>query len=113
MTRDEIMAMQPGPELDNEIAVKLFGVDPDELDAVNIFGGRRLPRYSQSWYGMQLVVEAMKKRGLDLQLLSRNDWTARFWLFAGDGTGYSECRDTTAPAAVAIAALLALEGEHA
>lgn len=133
MTRDEILAMQPSRELDVEVG-KLLGcqVIKEQTSACHfrytlvVPGGinsidwstesgawSAIPRLSSTWKGMQFLIEAMAKRG----------WV---WEISGGPIGASGCTFTkdddsvskyaeasTAPHAVAIAALLALEGKHA
>ena len=112
MTRDEIMRLE-GRELDDELDLKLFGWDRDDLDDRNIFGARRMPQYSNTWDGMRIVVQRMRAKGWRLELLGylRGSFAARFM---GEGHGETKLGPSVdaddAPRAVALAALLALEG---
>lgn len=102
MTREEILALEPGEKL-------------DELLEQKVFGSARAPmprRLSDTWWGLGVVVEAMREKGWLLRL--------SVWL-DGYKAGFERrescvwaCADAvyvSAPHAVALAALLALEGE--
>lgn len=118
MTRDEIVSMQPGPELDVELAVKLFGwsgvleVRPGEFLRTGVGHLEELPNYSASWGYMRLVVEAMAAKGYWLDLDNLRGWSASFNI-QGREREIEYAVSNDAQHAVAIAALLALEGEHA
>ena len=73
-----------------------------------------VPNYSTTWEGMRLVVEAMRAKGWRLKLLGyvSGSFAARFYGEGGD-VRYGESVDgNEAPHAVALAALLAGDGER-
>lgn len=138
MTRDEILAMQPGPELDASLG-KALGATVERYDAS--YGGdlywlilpgwhgsidwttergawSGMPPLSSTWEGLGLIVEAMAARGY--WLLLKSPFRPREPYFAGftahNETGWDEAdfkaSGKDAPHAVAIAARLALEEEQ-
>lgn len=136
MTRDEILRLERR-ELDDALAVK-FGWRWVQLNGVrgnpwnlippeqakewleeyvfvecpqpgNIFPSLERPRFSTTWQSMGLVVEAMRTRGWGLSLEIRCESANMIASFKKCGVCRREKADT-APRAVALAALLALEG---
>lgn len=111
-------------QLDLALASELFGLQDARIDeayceiaglvgsaehgtVVNSHG----PRPTQSWRGMELVVEAMGQRGWILILESPAPQDGRAWsaMFRRFGSNASHRVDAdTAPRAVAAAALMAL-----
>lgn len=116
MTRDEILRLE-GRELDDALAA-LFGEHVCYRGSHRIwrdnFGvWREPPDLSTTWEGIDLIQEAMRAKGWRLELLGylRGNFAARFM---GEGHGESKLGPSVdaddAPRAVALAALLALEG---
>lgn len=119
--------VQPGPELNKYIHERLFGKDLTGYEWPKHASGKSMvkqgngfvwwediPEYSTTWSGMQLVVEEMQRRGWSFTLQRYGDdngekspWEATFG-YMGDEPGAIE---ETAPHAVCMAALSALEGQ--
>lgn len=128
MTRDEILALPAGPELDRLVAEKVLGSDVVRLDGddgwwVRTGQGFNFPvtRYSTEWGAMRLVVEwAVKVKGWSLDIYRCADgccdnWNVRFSRPAPEGGAddyYGDGRATTLPHAVCLAALLIAEAAH-
>ena len=106
MTRDEIMAMKPGRELDAEIALRVFGIKEvtvvgkhyfiDPLDKV-------LPPYCTDIAAAWEVVEEMGDCLHLRQHGEQGEWEAWFC-----GYPNSKAHGETAPEAICKAALLAV-----
>ena len=99
MKREEILAMQPGHDLDTVVAVKVIGR--------NWF---RDFRPSTKWDSMSDVVDIMrdKKARYLIDILGRGDgYSARFWRLNSEGTQPGAIASTI-PEAVCKAALLAM-----
>lgn len=141
MTRDEILAMTPGPELDVELAIHALGwrwllpkggkiaillpphqaarcSSQDELSTTpgdrEQMGADAVPPLSSTWEGMRLVVEGLKRMGkvviIKADGLMSGDFEPAYTVHVGNG---EVVRRNDAPHAVAIAARMALEGDHA
>lgn len=100
---------KPGTELDNRIA-QLIGYQSmtTAMNPDGTFG--HTPAFSTSWSGMQLVVEEMQRRGWCWSIweTEKGTYYCEFdGLRTGGGVGFGD--GTTAPHAVALAALSALE----
>jgi len=119
MNEQHIRDMKPGKDMDLLLGRTLgFTVQWDEEEGQSYmltdspFGERWVPFYgSTSWEGMGLVVEEMQRRGWWLFIEQNGDksFTSRFW---NSSKGYWSDSVTlsSAPHAVAMAALLALRG---
>ena len=139
MTSEEIHKMQPGVELDQEIGIRLFGASVESyISAVSGHTLYRLvcgsiglvsdawfhetgawsamPKFSITWEGMRLVVEAMAARGwsVSIQFMQGPSWKNAPWHVAivdSIRSLHGTATNTTAPAAAAKAAILALHSE--
>jgi len=121
---------KPGPELDERISVFLFNVAvTDYYSQVGPYAiasneaaksyymdypdGPEIPvvpEYSTTWNGMQLVVEEMQRRGWKLVMSDEGDqWNAFFYWDQNRPT--VECYEQSAPHAVCMASLKALEDD--
>lgn len=128
MTRDEILAMQPGRELDIEVGKRVLGchvrkernrhtfelIVPGGVSYISCVEREDawcgMPPLSSTWEGMRLVVEAMAARGWWLILSVRGvECEATFVKDSCSDRNAIDGLGQTAPHAVAIAALLALE----
>jgi len=105
-------AHKPGTELDNRIA-QLVGYQSmtTAMNPDGTFG--HTPAFSTSWSGMQLVVEEMQRRGYDFRLRLYETIGGEWKYFARfeDGEEEYDAIGDSAPHAVALAALSALEGQ--
>lgn len=92
-----VAEIQAGPELDAEIARRVFGIDTTG----------KSHRYSADIAAAWLVFEKMRGIGFESKLIGDSEgtaWTAEFWIF------YPTYRasDQSAPLAICRAALAAL-----
>jgi len=118
MTRDEVLAMKPGRELDALVAEKVMGwkavqvFDLKDTDGTNIANGitpynigQRVPHYSTDIASAWEVVEEMQNNEWDFTLKNhKRKYEAIF------GTLYNAFAPT-APEAICKAALLAVMGK--
>lgn len=128
MTRDEILAMQPGRALDVLVAARAMGwthiVINDEYRGIYVGWppdprsweteeGAYIPRYSQDGAAALQIIPIMAKRGWDCATYyeaSTKRWTAYFLRDSHEDTRARAESDTLAEA-VSKAALLALMEE--
>lgn len=133
MTRDEILAMEAGPQLNIALGkalgakVERYNFEDDEEDAeyrllipgVGVWADMcsteelawsAMPPLSETWEGMRLVVEALRAKDYALSLDSPGGhytaWRARIFAPCGGWQAVA----STAPHAVALAAMLAVGG---
>ena len=118
MTRDEVLAMKPGRELDALVAEKVMGWEYFPAQATGMFvrlgyffdpvSGEAHHHWSPStdisaaWE----VVEKMSEQWPQYQLAKIEDGWSVMWGF--DGYGWPEATGKTAPEAICKAALLAV-----
>lgn len=114
MTRDEILAMKPGAELDALVAEKVMRLPA----SIHSLAKPPYGDYSRNWLAMGVVVEAMREKGYGIIL--KNKGAIEFWrcyLCVNSPAGLSGQLEwspgtiteaPTAPEAVCKAALLAL-----
>ncbi|WP_127532758.1 BC1872 family protein [Paenibacillus kobensis] len=104
--------MQPGPVLNRLIATKLFGYEVHENLSImwKTPGDPFVPilGYSTDWNAMRLVVEEMIRRGAEVNIGFYEDWDCQFDY---KGTNFRDV-SSTAPHAVCLAALQALEADQ-
>jgi len=116
---------KPGRDLDSKIAFKVFGY-PEPYESP--FNGEwcikfpeawkkviRLPQYSTTWNGMQLVVEEMQRRGYSYRCGSYETVSSTWKHWANFEDELKECNTVvsdTLPHAVCKAALKALEDDN-
>jgi len=133
--------VQPGPELDRRMAFEVMGFGatstsfdpntgiltirslregessvsfPSGIKKIEfVLGGQEVPSYSTTWNGMQLVVEEMQRRGFQFMLFQTNNMKWKAVIYNGFTRShiYAEAFEYTAPHAVCMAALSALEGQ--
>ena len=109
MTRDEILAMEPGRELDTKIEIEVFGLKPSKTTPGWVVEGVRArpPRpFSTDIAAAWEVVEKMSEQWPQYQLAKIEDGWSVMWGF--DGYGWQEATGKTAPEAICKAALLAV-----
>lgn len=95
-------------ELEALVAKHVFGLSPEATDRCIAWGTRGGAGWATSMTGAWQVVEAMEARGFPLvlyRLPARQTWKAEF--------SPTYCREaSTAPLAICLAALAALEVTH-
>ncbi len=110
-TEQQIRDMKPGPDMDILLEVELFGKVRGGVGRLGLVGDGRYFSYpqqlSRTWEGMGRVVEEMQRRGWSFQMQSRPEG---YFMAFHDGTDTYVAYASSAPHAVAMAALLALRG---
>jgi hypothetical protein len=105
LTRDEILAMEPGRELDALVAEKVMGwtkVGENAWEAPNIKGYPLLPRYSTDIATAWEVVEKIAQKWHDFNIGRHHGKWSIGWNYKGSVVDLK-----TAPEAICKAALLA------
>ena len=106
MTRNEILQMPAGREMDLLVAIRLMGEDASllKVNREDSYFENHLPRYSTDIAAAWEVVEKMQS--FDLEMEYPGEWRASAML-AGSDWGQT-ISDQTAPLAICRAALLAV-----
>lgn len=127
MTRDGILAMKAGSELDALVGKRVLGLAVESYDATSTGRSiakkyfvrddsgrpRAIPRCSTTWEGMRLVVEAMRAKGWYVTMNGPDGYDGHWFARFRSRTFVESANADTAPHAVALAAMLAVGGGDA
>ena len=116
MTREEILRMEAGPELDRLVAEQIMGwregQDTLKLQGgMGILGEKALPRYSTDIAAAWEVVEALREKEFVIDILGLlEDFIVKIWNEnESEGLSIAKASAEQAPLAICRAALIVLE----